>query len=341
MVYSLFLRGLIIAVIAWLIRTNGSVLMLLAAHPLGLFIGFFYSPAARSWVADSVAPYRRMKAFGMLRVGTNAGWALGPAIGGLMAVDSYARMFAITALVYMVCTLIVAVFTKDSPACERRDPEPMRFGTVAATLKNPGFRYFCVFSFIMSAVMSQLVVATSLYSSRYLGFDEKQIGLLFSLNGTLVVAFQYLMTRLLERYRITTGLAAGALFYAAGYLAVGYAGAYVSAFIGIGVVTVGELAVSPGMQALGANMAPRREKGRYMGVQGMFQQAGASAGIFIGSNAINFISPHYQQGPWLIILCLALTAALGFRSLGRRLTLKIDGLRDETPPPPLASPETI
>ncbi len=341
MVASLFLRGLIIAVIAWIIKVEGSLFILMAVHPLGLFIGSFFNPAARSWVADSVGPGKRMKAYGFLRIGTNAGWALGPAIGGLMAVSSYPRMFAITALVYMVCTGILAVYIKDSPVFEKREFERVDFKTAAATLQNREFRGFCLFSFTIAMVMSQLVVATSLYSTRYLGFDERQIGLLFSLNGTLVVGLQYSMTRLLERSRITSGLAVGALFYAVGYLTVGYAGGYISSLIGVGVLTIGELAVSPGLQALGANMAPKREKGRYLGVQGLSQQMGSSVGIFIGSNAINFLSPHYQQGPWLIIACLAVTAAIGFKSLGRRVDPQINGLVDETPPPPVESPETI
>jgi MFS family permease len=341
MVAAVFLRGLLIAVIAWIIKVDGNILVLLAVHPLGLFIGSFYNPAARAWVADSTAPARRMKAYGFLRIGTNAGWALGPAIGGLMAVSSYPRMFAITALIYMLCTLILMIFIKDSPVFEAREYMRADLRTSIATLKAPDFRSFCVFTFAIAMVVSQLVVSTSLYSTRYLGFNERQIGLLFSLNGTLVVGLQYFMTRLLERYRITTGLAAGALFYAAGYLTVGYSGAYISALIGVGVLTIGELAVSPGLQALGANMAPRREKGRYLGVQGLFQQVGASAGILIGTNAINFISPHYQQGPWLIIAGLALTAALGFKSLGRRLDPRVNGQWDETTPPSVESPETI
>jgi len=190
-------------------------------------------------------------------------------------------------------------------------------------------------------VASQLVVSTSLYTSKYLGFDERRIGLLFSVNGTMVVVLQYYVTRVLEKSRITSGLAAGALFYAAGYLMIGYSGAYLFALLGVAVLTVGEVAVSPGLQALGANMAPRREKGRYLGVQGLFQQAGSSAGILLGSSAINFISPHYRQGPWLIVSGLAVAAAFGFRALGRRLSPRVNGLREGCPPPPIESPEAI
>jgi len=85
MVSALFTRAVLIGAIAWVIKADGDILLLLALHPLGLFVGSFYSPAARAWVADSTPPERRMKVYGILRIGTNAGWAVGPAVGGLMA----------------------------------------------------------------------------------------------------------------------------------------------------------------------------------------------------------------------------------------------------------------
>ena len=107
-------------------------------------------------------------------------------------------------------------------------------------------------------------------------------------------------------------------------------------------VTLGEMAVSPGMQALGANMAPPGEKGRYLGVQGVFQQVGSSAGILVGSNAIGLISPWFQQGPWFIVAAVAVVSALGFLSLGRRLTPEQDGLRNpEAPASPVEAPATV
>jgi len=190
--------------------------------------------------------------------------------------------------------------------------------------------------------MSQLVVSSSLYSTKYLGFSESDIGLLFSINGLMVVAFQYLMTRVLERRRITAGLAAGAILYGIGYLIFGFSPAFWVAGAAIVVVTLGEIAVSPGLQALGANMAPASEKGRYLGVQGVFQQVGSSMGILVGSNAIGLISPVFQQGPWFIVAFVAGVSSLGFLSLGRRLSPEQDGLRrTEVPPSPLEAPETV
>lgn len=342
MVFSLALRSVLIAVIAWIVYSGAGLWAIFVFHPLGMFIGSFFHPAARSWVADFVGPARRLKAYGFLRMGNNAGWALGPALGGFLAEGSYALMFFVTAGVYSVCTVIVALSIKDAPGAASGKFSPPRFSDGAATLKNTRFLRFCVFTFTMCAVMSQLVVSTSLYSKKYLGFSETEIGLLFSINGLMVVALQYFVTRVLQTRRLTAGLAAGAIFYGAGYLAFGFTTVFYAAAAAIAVVTLGEMAVSPGLQALGANMAPRGEKGRYLGVQGVFQQVGSSAGILVGSNAIGDISPFFQQGPWFIVAFVAVVSSLGFRSLGRKLSPEQDGLRNpEAPASPIESPETV
>ena len=336
MVYSLALRTLQIAAIAWIIYIKAPVWAVFVFHPLGLFVGSFFHPAARSWVADYTHPAGRMKAYGLLRMGSNAGWAIGPALGGLLAAGSYSLMFFATAAVFGICTAIVWLNIKDAPGAATGKFVAPSFSGAASTLKNRSFLRFCIFTFTMCAVMSQLVVSSSLYSKNYLGFTEREIGLLFSVNGLMVVGFQYLMTRALDGRRITFGLASGAVMYAVGYLCFGFAPSFFFAVAAIVVVTLGELAVSPGLQALGANMAPKAEKGRYLGVQGLFQQVGSSVGIFIGSNAIGRLSPHYQQAPWFIIASIAVISCLGFIALGRRLTPDQDGQRNPTLPP---SPE--
>jgi len=340
MLGSLVLRALLIAAIAWVIASGAGVWAIFVLHPLGMFLGSFFHPAARSWVADYTPPAARMRAYGFLRMGNNVGWAAGPAIGGLLAAYSYSRLFFITAAVFVVCAAIIYRKIKDKPGAAVGF-EGFSVKGVTGVLADKGFLRFCFFTFTMCAATSQLVVSTSLYCKAYLGFSERQIGLLFTLNGAVVVLLQYFVTRVLEHWRITTGLTLGAFCYALGYLGVGYAPSFYFAAAAIGLVTLGEVAVSPGLQALGANMAPTREKGRYLGVQGLFQQVGRATGIFLGSNAIDHISPHFQQGPWYIVAFLACVSAAGFWSLGGFLPITQNGLRPPGPvfPPPAEPPK--
>ena len=54
---------------------------------------------AYALVADVVTPEQRISAFGMQRMGTNLGWAIGPALGGVLTlVMPYGAVFFIAAV---------------------------------------------------------------------------------------------------------------------------------------------------------------------------------------------------------------------------------------------------
>jgi len=49
-------------------------------------------------VADVVEPGQRVEAYGLLRIGSNLGWVVGPVLGGaFLIVTSYGNLFLITA----------------------------------------------------------------------------------------------------------------------------------------------------------------------------------------------------------------------------------------------------
>lgn len=329
MLFSLFARSLAIFAMAGAMWLDLHFIWLVGAHILNGLVGALFGPASQSWVADQAAVEKRVEAFGILRIGSNLGWALGPMLGGWLALKSYAAMFAGSAVVYFVaaCILIHVIEESHGSSGERQ----ASLGEMLKEMRNPRFARFCLCVFLIAAVMSQLVVGLSLYCVKFAGLMERQVGVLFSINGFMVVFLQYLMTRSLSRFRISTGIALGCLLYAAGYCSIGFAGSYAAIIIGVVVLTLGELAVSPGMHAIAANMAGPGRKGRYLGMAGVVQQGGSSLGIFLGGTGMELITPHFRAGGWIIITVIALAAAIGFHGLSKILTDKEDGIRVNDP----------
>jgi MFS family permease len=67
-----------------------------AILPLVIAAGFFaelYRPASGALIADLVPAGRRVPAYAAYRLAINAGFAAGPAVGGLLAEDSFAWLF--------------------------------------------------------------------------------------------------------------------------------------------------------------------------------------------------------------------------------------------------------
>ncbi|MDD2773844.1 MAG: MFS transporter [Elusimicrobiales bacterium] len=324
MIFSLAARGLMMFLMALAIYLRAHYMWLVAVHVLSGFTGMLFEPASQAWVADQTAPRQRLTQYGLLRIGRNLGWALGPMLGGFVAAKSYALMFLFSGVAFAVVTAIVTLFIRDCAV--QKSSRRAGLSEMALELKNLRFARLCALGFMMSTVMSQLVVGLSLYCAKYLGYPQGSIGLLFTINGLVVVFLQYPANKLMLRVRLSQALAVGALFYAAGYFMVGFAGVYLWTAAGVFVLSLGEIIVSPGMQTVGSNIAPPHKKGRYLGMQGLAQQAGAAFGIFLGGTGMELIAPSWRMGPWLLITLIAVCSALGFYAMRKHLSAEEDGL---------------
>jgi MFS family permease len=162
-----------------------------------------------------------------------------------------------------------------------------------------------------------------------LGLTQAEVGYLWTWNGILVVLIQIPVAHWISRYRSSSSLAAGSLMYALGWGMVGLAGAwaldapYVFLFllINMTIVTMGEIVVSPASMNLVATMSPDSERGRYMGVYGLASSIGFAAGPFAGGLILDGFW-HQDVLLWALIGAFGIIAAIGFISLGHRLSSK-------------------
>ena len=149
------------------------------------------------------------------------------------------------------------------------------------------------------------------------------MGLLYMINGLIVVVLQIPVTRMLSGFRFTTQLILGALVYAVGYSMIGFWAGFNFFIIAMVVVTVGEVFMSPPSLALTARLAPEGRMGRYMGIYGFFVASGWSFGPLYGG----LILDHFQQTPalcWMLIASLAVVSAVGYMVFRRVLPEHFD-----------------
>lgn len=66
-------------------------------------------PSARALIADTVAPEERGRAYGLFSASFNAGFLIGPALGGLLANVSYASVFVAAVVCRIVALAVVLV----------------------------------------------------------------------------------------------------------------------------------------------------------------------------------------------------------------------------------------
>jgi len=327
MVPSLWARAATALVIAYSIRENWGLAALFAVHLLSTFLSHFFEPAARGWIADNTTVRNRHQGFGLQRMATYGGFALGPAIGGLIADRSYFLIFALCAAVCGFCALGATVFLRGDDS--KKSARGKQKHEVFEEAIDQNFLRLCFFYALLSVAMAQLVVPLSIYAVQFLGLRDSQVGLLLSLNGLLIVMFQLPTVRLLSGVRLTVGISLGALMYAVGYGWVGWTGGLLGLAGAVAVITAGEILVPSAVHALAANMSPERQRGRFLGVLGLSRQLGSALGPLAGCAGLDLAAALGLPGHWLAVSGVAAIAGLGFLGLSRRLLPDEEGLVEE------------
>jgi len=292
---------------------------------ISAFAGRAFEPPSGAMVADIAEGGTRVEYYAVLRVGGNLGWALGPAIGGFLAALSYPSLFLISASVLLASGLFMAIMVREtSPSSTGSAPIPrFRFADLGQTLKNESFLRYCWASLLLFTVMAQLISTLSVYSVQWAGISKVQLGALYTLNGLMVVFLQFPVVRALARFRMTTALVAGSILYAVGYAAMGMGHGMRVLTIAMLIVTLGEIVTTPASLNLVASFSGEGQRGRYMGVYGLFNSFGWSIGPLVGGLLLDFAAGR-PMVLWMPIASLTLIAAWAYWDLRRRIDRDMD-----------------
>jgi MFS family permease len=317
---GLFLQMVSFALMGYAILANMGLTEFMFLMVLKEISGGLYRNVPQVMVADIVQAGDRNGAFSLLRIGGNLGFALGPVFGGILASYSYAAMFIITALTsgaYMLISLRMLHDTRpdEKDIAAHRGHAPM--------WSNAPFLIYCAVSVIGSLVYSNLFTTFGTFSGGFVGVSESMIGLIFSLNGFMVVFFQLPITFYLERFKLTTSLILGSLIYAVGFALVGFSTSVWLLFASMFIITVGELVVSPPMQTLISKLAPPESRGRYMNVAGFIGGAGTAGGPAVGGYLMDRYTANIVM-MWLILGALEAVCAVGYLALRLKLVSQMD-----------------
>jgi DHA1 family multidrug resistance protein-like MFS transporter len=100
--------------------------MLFAARGIGAILSAATMPTTMAYISDSTSDEERGGGMGMLGAATGLGMVLGPALGGLLAVESLSTPFFITAGVCLLTLLLVLLFLPESLPAEARQAPTSR-----------------------------------------------------------------------------------------------------------------------------------------------------------------------------------------------------------------------
>lgn len=230
-----------------------------------------YRVGADAMMADIITPEKRTDAYSLLRMSNNAGVAIGPAIGGLVASTSYTLAFYIAATGLSFYGLLIAFRAKETLPSEASASLKGKsvlsgYGHIFRHREFMGF----IGAFTLTSMLASLVwVLLPVYSNTNFGLPEKLYGLIPTTNAVMVVTLQYLVTQVTRRHRPMAVLTVGTVFYAVSTAMIAVYTGFWGFWLCMVIMTIGELIISPTATTYTANAAPIEMRGRYMSVFGL------------------------------------------------------------------------
>jgi MFS family permease len=280
-----------------------------------------YRPAVAAMVTDVVPVAQRAKAFAHLYWVVNLGFALAASLGGLATGLGFFALFVIDAVAMATYGVIVFLFVPESKPKLSRGERPPTVG-LAPVLGDGIFMAVVLLSFGVALVMWQNGSSAPIDMQRN-GISAREFGLLYAINGLLIVFLQPWLTAQLRALPRTAVLAGSSIVFGLGMGLYGFVGATTGYALAIVIWSIGEIAHLPTLQTVVADLAPPDKRGRYQGFYNLAWAGASLVGPLAGGAML--------AGPGSRALWLACFAVLGLVAVGHLLAGRARHAREVAP----------
>jgi MFS family permease len=297
------------ALLAVLIGTNSSVWLIFLSSAAVTIMGGLSAPAISAIVADISQRNRLAESYGLMAIGGNLGWAIGPLTGGyLQSLTSYAWIFATGAVVTSISLAASPYLPRDVIL---KSKEILTKKKLGLSLLDSNLLIFCGICMLFYLEMAQWGSTLSVFTVDRIGFTPEQYGLLMSISGLLIIIFQYPLSRWINRLGYRRTLYLGSLLYGIGFLSFSWVKSFIPAIGSIVILVTGEMLFIPASYAVISKISQPADRAKNMGILGLCATVGSSFGPLLGGFLLDkfTVSPMLIWGP---VALPAFIAAIGF-----------------------------
>lgn len=284
MVLSLTLTGSIL--LFFPLADEPRTLFLLTAF-LSVFSSAF-RPAALVIQTEILPDHMRKRGFALNRLAANAGMAIGPAVGGLLASVYFPAIFILDGVSALLSAFLLArlvwglKFHRES-----RTEVPW------SPLKNREYRFFLMGIFLVGLGFFQIDSTLPLTMVEGMGLTERDFGLLFTLNTAMILLFEVAINEWTLAWDTRRTLFVGATLVGLGFGLMGVVESLSGVLFTVVIWTLGEMILAPTQAVRVTELAPQDQVGSYMGMMtscfGLSLAVGPALGIALYTRMGSFL----------------------------------------------------
>ncbi len=280
MILSLILQAALSAV--YLVITDPTMFIVLRFAEGAAAAAFL--PSARALINDSVPSKQRGEAFGIFSAFLNAGFLLGPGLGGILAATGYATAF-IGAVIFRLVAMVIVVTMVHVKAQGEHEREEAARPVSLRTLFNIGLTGAYIMGFGDFIFVGFDITLTALWLHDHLGASVAVIGfayVAFSIPGIIVAPFG---GKVADRRRRSALILIFGLAQVPIYLIYGLANTFL---VVIMLFVIHGVVFSMMEPAVDAHLANSTIAGARARIQGIYSASGVVGG-FVGSIGCTFL----------------------------------------------------
>lgn len=280
-------------------------------------------PANTAMVGDLTNSENRKTAFSLLYLGHNIGFAIGPAIGGLLFENHISLLFIGNGLISLLSANLIRVFLKDNKNYINNDnilqndtlEEAYTESSVKLIWNNKKLLYFALISTLISFMFAQNNFTLPKQVDDVIENGAKYYGLLMSLNAIVVILITSVITSITKELKASISIAFTGLFCALGYGILYFANNFGIFIISTIIWTIGEILYSTNSNVYIMENTPESHRGRFYSILPLLTGAGYAISPLIMGRYIDAFS---IQSAWIIVSLVGLVVFVGMLILYRK-----------------------
>jgi len=281
-----------------------------------------FRPANAAAVAQYSREENRTRSYALNRLAINLGWAVGSALGGLLATIRFELLFWVDGLTNITAALLMWYFLKPIQATSTAKAHTKTHIPGQSAYQNRNYLLFIGFTILFAACFFQLFTNYSLFMNRELHFSKLFIGFVMALNGIIIACVEMVIVFSLEgRKTATYYIARGVLLTGICFVLLNLLpGTHAMAIIIIILITFGEILAMPFMNTFWISQSGEHNRGQYAGLYTIAWSVAQTFGPVLGAKVAENWGFNIL---WWIVGGVCTISAMGYLMIGKKERMPI------------------
>jgi MFS family permease len=251
-------------------------------------------------MAGSVWKEGGRKSFNALYVSQNLGVAVGSALGGIVADYSFQLIFIANTLLYAVFLGIAVFGYKGIKTGSSIKTNSIKDPVIHKNRKNLQALFILCSGYLLCWVAYVQWSTTIASYTQKIHISLSQYSLLWTINGALIVLAQPVLNVLLKRFAtsLKAQMLIGIGIFILSFLVAAKSHAFNGLFVGMIILTIGEMFIWPAVPTVAFHLAPKGREGFYQGIVNSTATGGRMVGPLLGGMLVDL----YNMSTLFLIL---------------------------------------